>query len=122
MTAPYRVEEYVRGDGSTPFRQWFDSLDSAAAAKVAVATVRLRQGNTSRVKWFGGIGEYRIDWGPGYRVYLATDGDALIILYGGGTKQTQPKDIERALALHAEFKARKAALKKLGGPPPPMKR
>ena len=122
MTTPYRVEEYVREDGSTPFRNWFDSLDSAAAAKVAVASVRLRLGNTSRVKWFSGIGEYRIDWGPGYRVYLAADGDALIILYGGGTKQTQSKDIERALALHAEYKARKAAVKKAGDQPPAWKR
>jgi putative addiction module killer protein len=66
-------------------------------------------GNTSNVKWFSGIGEYRIDWGPGYRVYLAKDGEALIVLYGGGTKKSQPKDIERALSLHAEYKARKAA-------------
>ena len=40
-------------------------------------------GNTSSVKWFGGIGEYVIDWGPGYRLYLARDGDELIILDAG---------------------------------------
>jgi putative addiction module killer protein len=106
---PYRVEEYVRADGSTPYRKWFDGLPADAAAKVAVAKVRLGLGNTSSVKWFSGIGEYRIDWGPGYRVYLAKDGDTLIVLYGGGTKKSQPKDIERALALHNEYKARKAA-------------
>jgi putative component of toxin-antitoxin plasmid stabilization module len=44
-------------------------------------------GNTSSVKWIGTIGEYRIDWGPGYRIYLGRDGDALIILLGGGTKK-----------------------------------
>jgi putative addiction module killer protein len=104
---PCRVEEYVRADGSVPFRKWFDSLSGEAAAKVAVATTRMRMGNTSNVKWFSGIGEYRIDWGPGYRVYLAKDGEALVVLYGGGTKKSQPKDIERALALHAEYKARK---------------
>jgi len=59
-----RVEEYVREDGSNPFRAWFDRLDSQAAAKVATAVMRLATGNTSNVKWFGGIGEYRIDWGP----------------------------------------------------------
>lgn len=26
------------------------------------------------------MGEYIIDWGPGYRIYLAKDGDTLIIL------------------------------------------
>ena len=69
----------------------------------------LELGNTSSVKWFEGIGEYIIDWGPGYRVYLAKDGDTLIILFGGGTKRGQQKDIERAKALHIEYKTRKKA-------------
>jgi hypothetical protein len=62
-------------------------------------------GNTSNVKWFSGIDEYVIDWGPGYRIYLAKDGDALIMLFGGGTKRWQQAHIERAKALHAEYKA-----------------
>ena len=110
-----RVEEYVRADGSIPYRTWFESLDPQAAAKVAVATVRLGLGNTSSVKWFEGIGEYVIDWGPGYRLYLARDGDELIILYGGGTKRRQAADIARAKTLHEEYKARKAAAKKRDG-------
>ena len=65
-------------------------------------------GNTSNVKWFAGIGEYVIDWGPGYRIYLAKDGESLIVLFGGGTKKRQQADIDRAQALHAEYKARKA--------------
>ena len=68
-------------------RTWFDSLDPQAAAKVLTATLRLELGNTSNVKWFSGIGEYVIDWGPGYRIYLAKDGNTLIVLFGGGTKR-----------------------------------
>lgn len=109
------VVEYVREDGSNPYRNWFDGLDPQAAAKVATATLRLEMGNTSRVKWIGAIGEYRIDWGPGYRVYLASDGNALIILFGGGTKRRQQGDIRRAEALFAEYKARKAAAAKPKG-------
>jgi len=60
------------------------------------------------VKWIGGIGEYRIDWGPGFRIYLAKDGEALIVLFGGGTKQRQQADIERAKILWAEYRVRKA--------------
>jgi putative addiction module killer protein len=71
--------------------------------------LRLELGNTSRVKWIGTIGEYRIDWGPGYRIYLAKDGEALIILFGGGTKQRQQGDIERAKILWTEYRVRKAA-------------
>jgi putative addiction module killer protein len=61
------VTEYVREDGSNPFRTWFDGLRAQAAAKVATAIVRLELGHASSVK---GI-EYRIDWGPGYRIYIS---------------------------------------------------
>ena len=104
-----RVEEYLREDESSPYRKWFDDLETNAAAKVATALVRLEMGNTSNVKWVGGIGEVRIDWGPGYRIYLAKDGEALVILFGCGTKKSQKKDIEKAKALHAEYKQRKKA-------------
>jgi putative addiction module killer protein len=107
-----RVQEYVREDGSIPFKKWFDGLDPAAAAKVAAAQVRLSHGNTSNVKWFSGLGEYVIDWGPGYRMYLAREGQRLIILFGGGTKRGQQRDIERAKELLAEYKARKAKQKR----------
>jgi putative addiction module killer protein len=70
----------------------------------------LELGNTSSVEWFRGVGEYKIDWGPGYRIYLAKDGEALIILLGGGTKKGQQKAIDKSLALHNEYKARKKAL------------
>jgi putative addiction module killer protein len=103
------VVEYVREDGSSPYRAWFDSLHTQAAAKVATAVVRLELGNVSRVKWIGVIAECRIDWGPGYRIYLAKDGDTLIILLGGGTKQRQQADIESAKTMWAEYKVRKAA-------------
>jgi putative addiction module killer protein len=67
------------------------------------------------VKWIGAIGEYRIDWGPGYRIYLAKDGDKLIVLLGGGTKRRQQADIGRAKTMWAEYKARKATAPKPRG-------
>ncbi len=110
MKPTLRVEEYVREDGSNPYRRWFESLDAQAAAKVATAVYRLGIGNTSNVKWFAGIGERIIDWGPGYRVYLAQDGTSLIMLFGGGTKRGQRADVRRAIELHAEYKARKSVV------------
>lgn len=102
-----RVEEYVREDASIPYKKWFDSLDAQAAAKVTTAKLRMELGNTSSVKWFDGIGEYVIDWGPGYRIYLVQDGSALIVLLGGGTKRGQQRDIDKAKLLAAEYKSRK---------------
>lgn len=101
------VLEYIREDGSSPYRKWYETLDSQAAARVSAATNRLELGNTSSVKWFAGIGEYRIDWGPGYRIYLIQDGEDLIVLLGGGTKKRQQKDIDEAKAIYKEYKARK---------------
>jgi putative addiction module killer protein len=104
-----RVEEYIREDASNPYKKWFDSLSAQGAAKVTVAKLRMELGNTSSIKWFDGIGEYVIDWGPGYRIYLARDGDTLIVLFGGGTKRGQQQDINRAKELFSEYKARKKA-------------
>jgi putative addiction module killer protein len=101
------VQEYVREDGSNPYQTWLDGLNAMAAVKVTVARSRLELGNTSNVKWFDGIGEYRINWGPGYRIYLAQDGEDLVMLFGGGTKQRQQADIEQALRLHQEYQRRK---------------
>ena len=102
-----KIIEYVRANGSIPFSEWFNRLDTQAAIKVTVALRRLEQGNLSNVKWFKGLGEYSINWGPGYRIYLAQEGKKLIILFGGGTKKKQQKDIENAIALLQEYKKRK---------------
>ena len=108
----WKVEEYIAEDGSSPYRDWFDGLHVQAAAKVTTAMLRMEMGNTSSVKWFDGIGEYRIDWGPGYRIYLAHDGDKLILLFSGGTKASQKGDIKRAIALKDEYRARSARTNK----------
>ena len=105
----YQILELLKDDGTSPYADWFCSLDPLAAAKVTVAKLRLQQGNTSNVKWFEGIGEYKIDWGPGYRIYLAKDGQKVIILLGGGTKKGQQKDIKQALELWGSYKTRKKA-------------
>lgn len=102
-----KVKEYIKLNGSNPYKKWFDKLNAQAAAKVTAAKARLELGSLSRIKWFGGIGEYRIDWGPGYRIYLAQDGDDLIILFGGGTKKKQQSDIDEAKKLFNEYKKRK---------------
>ncbi|WP_240620562.1 type II toxin-antitoxin system RelE/ParE family toxin [Limnohabitans planktonicus] len=110
LSMSIKVQEYIREDASIPYKQWFDSLSAQAAAKVTVAKLRMELGNTSSIKWFDGMGEYVIDWGPGYRIYLAKDGDTLIVLFGGGTKRGQQRDIDKAKELLSEYKARKKAI------------
>ena len=102
------VREYIDAKGRSPYARWFNRLNAQAAAKVVTALVRMEQGNLSGVKSAGaGVLECRIDFGPGYRVYLGKDGDTLVILLGGGTKKHQQQDIETARALWREYKQRK---------------
>lgn len=102
------VEEFVDVRGGSPFGRWIGRLDRHAAARVATALYRMEMGNLSNAKGVGGgVFEYRIDFGPGYRIYFGRDGDALIILLGGGTKARQQRDIEAARALWREYGRRK---------------
>ena len=99
------VREYVSINGSSPFKEWFDSLEGQAAIKVAVALERIAQGHTSAMKALGaGVSEYKIDFGPGYRIYFGKDGDRLVILLGGGTKKRQQLDIADAKTMWTEYK------------------
>ena len=102
------VREYLDSDGHSPFGDWFMAMEVAAAAKVTVAIARIGQGNLSNVKGVGeGVLEYRIDFGPGYRVYFGRDGDVVVILLAGGTKKRQQKDIQAAQARWSDYKRRK---------------
>ena len=57
---------------------------------MATARYRMEMGNLSKTKGVaGGVLEYRVDFGPGYRIYFGGDGDALLILLDGGTKARQ---------------------------------
>jgi putative addiction module killer protein len=105
--AVLELRYYLTAGGESPFESWFSDLDPAAAAKVSAALVRLGQGAASNVKSVGeGVLERRIDWGPGYRVYFGRDGETLVILLTGGTKQRQERDIERAKELWTDYKRR----------------
>lgn len=102
------VREYNDRTGRSPYGAWFDRLNAQAAAKVTTALTRLAGGNFSNVKGVGsGVFEFRIDFGPGYRVYFGKDGERLVILLGGGTKKRQQQDIETALTHWQDYKRRK---------------
>jgi len=99
---------YHLSKGKSPFERWYRRLDAAAAAKVVTATVRIEQGNFSNVKHVGaGVYEYKVDFGPGYRVYFGRDGQDLVILLTGGTKKRQSVDIETAKTYWQDYKHRK---------------
>jgi putative addiction module killer protein len=100
----FDVREYLDQSGRSPFAAWSDGLNREAA----VGLIRLQQGHQSMAKGIGpGLYEYRIDFGPGYRIYFGRDGERLVILLGGGTKKRQQQDIKTALARWADYKLRR---------------
>ena len=102
------VREYIDDRGRSPFGRWFDDLDARAAARVRTALARMEAGNLSNVRGVGsGVLERRIHAGPGYGMYFGKDGETLVVLLGGGTKDRQQKDINDARDLWQEYRRRK---------------
>ena len=101
------IREYQDRVGRSPFGEWRSELNSQARKRVTTALYRLGLGNFSNVKGVGaGLFECKIDFGPGYRVYFGKDGEAIVILLGGGTKKRQGKDIGLALERWQDYKER----------------
>jgi putative addiction module killer protein len=102
------IRYYTASGDREPFAEWFADLEPVSRAKVARAIARMEQGNLSNVKSVGeGVLEYRIDFGPGYRVYFGRDGDTLVILLTGGTKKRQQRDIVAAHEYWRDYKQSK---------------
>jgi putative addiction module killer protein len=83
------------------FAKWFERLrDRRAARRIQVRIDRLEMGNPGQVRNLAaGVSEMKIDYGPGYRVYFARKGEAIVILLCGGDKHSQQKDIAKAIEL-----------------------
>ena len=99
---------YRTPDGIEPFTRWLQGLkDYSAVARITHRLDRLEFGNWGDCKAIGdGVSELRVPYGPGYRVYLAQDGDTVVILLCGGDKRTQNKDIKTAKKYWREYKER----------------
>ena len=74
----------------------FSSLPAESSVCESISVFRRRDG----------VFELRIDAGPGFRVYYAVVGKAVILLLYGGDKKTQASDIARALDYLRDFKER----------------
>jgi len=87
------------------FADWLNGLrDARAKARILVRLRRLSLGNFGDWKSVGsGVSELRVDYGPGYRIYLTRQGNSVVIVLAGGTKKCQSRDIKRAISLAQEL-------------------
>jgi len=102
------IREYATPSGGIPFREWLRSMrDIRARALVRVRLNRVRLGNFGDCRSMGGgVHELRIDFGPGYRVYLGRPDNRMVVILCGGEKKTQRRDIGVAGTGWADYKAR----------------
>jgi putative addiction module killer protein len=102
------VRHYLTRDGSDLVADWLRKLrDMQAKAAIIRRLNRLEQGNFGDFRSLReGVHELRIDVGPGYRVYYARSGKAVVLLLLGGTKRTQEADIDRACDYWRDWQSR----------------
>ncbi len=111
---PYTIDYYLTEKGERPFKKWLDGLkDIAARNTIRVRLDRVRLGNFGDNRPVGkGVFELKVDYGPGYRVYYAIEGKAVVLLLIGGDNSTQGKDIAKAQEYWMDYKGRKKDEKK----------
>ena len=102
------VLRYKDESGHEVVTDWLLSLsDKQTRARIEARFFRLATGNFGDCKPIReSVWELRIDWGPGYRVYYAQVGNAIVVLLCGGDKRKQDTDIHRAIQYLADFKRR----------------
>ena len=111
--AAARSVRFFKTGGREPCRDWLDALPAEPALEVTLALRKLEAGLVGRLRSVGGgVHEYKIHVGPGYRVYFGNDGQRTIMLLAGGAKQTQAQDIATAKTYWQDYLARKAKRKR----------
>lgn len=108
-----KLKQYRDDNNAVPYEEWESSLSGVMAARITKYVKRMEKGNFGNSKPVGsGVSELKIDLGPGLRVYYGRDGDTLIILFGGGSKKRQSRDIADAIERWNIYMKRKRAEQK----------
>jgi putative addiction module killer protein len=104
----FEIRRYVNAAGVDVFGEWFGALaDRQAKARIRACLDRIGRGLFGDCEPVGeGVWELRVDWGPGYRVYYARAGQAILLLLCGGDKRKQQADISRAKDYWNDYKER----------------
>lgn len=106
MLQPIEIQIYTKENGSQPFIEWRDSIKDAVMRTRIISRIhRLQIGQFGDYKSLGqGIGELRMHFGKGYRIYFGRIGNTIVLLLSGGDKDTQQKDITKAREYWQEYK------------------
>jgi putative addiction module killer protein len=109
-TYPYKIDYYATEQGGKPFKDWLEGLrDVQGRARIRVRLDRVRLGNLGAHRSGGaGVQELRIDFDPGYRLYFGLAGKRVVLLFLGGGKSSQSRDIAKAREFWQDHQRRSA--------------
>ena len=99
---------YADSNGKVPLTHWLAELkDMRARAQIRARLARVSAGNFGDCKPLrDGVQELKIDYGPGYRVYLSRQGPVLVLLLCGSDKGDQSRAINQAIDYLNDWKQR----------------
>lgn len=93
---------------SETFDRWFRRLrNRTVRLRIARQIYRMQVAERYLGDWKSvgeGVIEVRLDYGPGYRVYVCIENDRMLLLLAGGDKYRQQPDIEKAKIVLADWR------------------
>ena len=103
------IRHYVTASGNDPYQQWLDGLKDVKGRVIIQRRIdRVTNGNFGDHRFCrDGVWELRIDYGPGYRVYYAREGETVVLLLCGGSKRSQSADIKEAARYWLDYRRRR---------------
>jgi putative addiction module killer protein len=102
------IRNYADASGKVPFLDWLYAMkDKAGQKRIMARLARVMAGNLGDCKPLrDGVMELKVDFGPGYRVYLSRQGAVLVLLLCAGDKSSQSRDVELAIEYLDDWKQR----------------
>lgn len=109
MQSQFKIlERYVAPEGHEPYTEWLNSIkDKITKARIINGVTKMENGNFGVSESVGaGVIELKLDFGPGYRVYYALEGEKIVLLLLGGSKKGQQADINKAQSYLKDYRSR----------------
>ena len=104
---PIQTISYTTSSGRKPFNECLLDLDKKTMLILIDRLNRVRNGNfgdCTQLKNASGAWEFKIDYGPGYRIYFGKHGNTIVVLLTGGDKKSQNRDITKAERYWLDYK------------------
>jgi putative addiction module killer protein len=103
-----KIKIFQDSNGNEPFTKWIKTVSTPTRARVFAKLDRVETGNLGDCRFIGeGVSEFRLHFGPGYRIYYGEFDNTIILLPCGGDKSTQAKDVKKAKKYWNEYISRR---------------